>query len=268
MNKTQLISAIHDRQSYLCVGLDPVLDRLPDSIDRSVSGVVEFNKRLIDATLPYCVAYKPNLAFFEALGIDGWRAFYETIQHIPDSHFVIADAKRGDIGNTSRAYAKAFFEQINVDALTIAPYMGRDSVEPFLGFPNKWAILLALTSNQGADDFQFRTDTIDQKPLYQAVIERAAEWGSSEELMFVVGATRPEHLAEIRKWVPDHFFLVPGVGAQGGDLAAVAKYGMNKDVGLLVNSSRGIIYASSGADFAEAAVHQAKVLQQQMAVTL
>ena len=268
MNKTELVQFIHSQKSYLSVGLDPVMERMPSPINRTAQGILDFCMRIIDATAPYCVAYKPNLAFFEALGVEGWEVFFETIRYIPKTHFVIADAKRADIGNTSKAYAKAFFEKMNVDALTIAPYMGRDSVQPFLGFSNKWAVLLALTSNIGADDFQFQVDRSNGKPLHQSVIERASSWGSPEELMFVVGATRPEHLQKIRQWVPDHFFLVPGVGAQGGSLEAVAKYGMNADVGLLVNSSRGIIYSSDGEDFEQAAADEAYALQAQMAKTL
>ncbi|PHI20793.1 orotidine-5'-phosphate decarboxylase [Lewinellaceae bacterium SD302] len=261
MNRSELFDAIKRKKSFLCVGLDPVIDRMPDYLEGDVLG---FNKSIIDATRDYCVAYKPNTAFYEALGLDGLTILKETIDYIGDDHLVIADAKRGDIGNTSRQYARAAFEIWGADAITIAPYMGSDSVQPFLDFPGKWVILLALTSNVGSQDFQLMRDQNSQQPLYETVMRKAAEWGSPDQLMYVCGATHPEYFAELRKIVPDHFFLVPGIGAQGGDLQAVCRHGMNDHCGLLVNSSRGIIYASDGEDFAEAAGVAAKVLQVKM----
>uniref|UniRef100_UPI003F69C665 orotidine-5'-phosphate decarboxylase n=1 Tax=Nonlabens sp. TaxID=1888209 RepID=UPI003F69C665 len=252
--------------SFLCVGLDVDLEKIPAHLLQEDDPIFAFAKAIIDATHDLCVAYKPNTAFFEAYGVKGWMALEKTIKYLnqnyPD-HFTIADAKRGDIGNTSTRYAKAFFEDLNFDSVTIAPYMGKDSVEPFLAFEDKFAILLALTSNTGAYDFQ--TKTVAGKPLYQEVLKTASQYENSDRLMYVVGATKAEYLADIRKIVPDSFLLVPGVGAQGGSLEDVVKYGKNSNVGLLVNSSRGIIYASNGSDFAEAARAKAKSLQEQMA---
>ena len=231
--------------------------------------IFEFNKQIINQTAPYAVAYKPNTAFYEVYGAKGWQSLERTVQYIKANHpeiFIIADAKRGDIGNTSANYAKAFFNTLNADALTMAPYMGKDSVEPFLGFEDKWVILLALTSNKGSQDFQYLN--VGERMLHQQVLQTATTWATSEQMMFVVGATHPEEVGEIRKMLPDYFFLVPGVGAQGGDLPTVAKYGLSKDCGLLVNSSRGIIYASNGEDFAHCAADEAQKLQRQMAAVL
>jgi orotidine-5'-phosphate decarboxylase len=226
--------------------------------------IFEFNKAIIDATLPYAVAYKPNIAFYEAHGIKGWESLKKTIEYIPKEVFTIADAKRGDIGNTSGMYARAFFEEMNFDSITVAPYMGKDSVSPFLEFEDKWVILLAATSNPGYADFQSQI-LENGRPLYEQVIQTSAKWGNTDNLMYVVGATRPEALAEIRKIIPDHFLLIPGVGAQGGDMAAVCQAGMNAQCGLLINSSRGIIYASDKPDFAEVAAKEAKKIQLEMA---
>lgn len=265
MNRQALFEQIKRKRSFLCVGLDPDINRMPDFLE---GDVLTFNKAVIDATRPYCVAYKPNTAFYEALGLDGLQILKDTIDYIGDEHLVIADAKRGDIGNTSKHYAKAAFEHWGADAITIAPYMGSDSVKPFLEFPGKWVILLALTSNAGSQDFQLLKDSESGQPLYETVMRKAATWGSPEQLMYVCGATHPEYFAELRKIVPDHFFLVPGIGAQGGDLQAVCRYGMNKDCGLLVNSSRGIIYASNQEDFAHAAGRAAADLQRKMEAAL
>jgi orotidine-5'-phosphate decarboxylase len=258
MTRQELFALIQKRKSFLCVGLDTDPKLLPDGVD-----MLSFNKAIIDATRDYCVAYKPNLAFYEVLGAEGWRVLEETIRYIGTSHFIIADAKRGDIGNTSTYYARTFFETLSCDSVTVAPYMGRDSVEPFLQFPGKWAIVLALTSNPGANDFELKV--IAGEPVYAHVLRGVASWGTAENTMFVVGATRPEMLAEVRRIVPDHFLLVPGVGAQGGSLSEVIRYGMNTDVGLLVNASRTILYASSGADYAEAAGAEAARMQSEMA---
>jgi len=257
MTRAQLIELIHQRKSFLCVGLDTDPAKLPAGVD-----MLTFNKAIIDATRECCVAYKPNLAFYEVLGAQGWDILHQTIAYIGDQHFTIADAKRGDIGNTSTYYARTFFETLGCDSVTVAPYMGRDSVEPFIQFPGKWAIVLALTSNPGADDFEL--NHVNEEPLYKEVLRRVSSWGSEHNTMFVVGATRPEMLAEVRKIVPNHFLLVPGVGAQGGSLSEVVKYGRNADVGLLVNASRSILYASSGSDFAEAAGAEAKRMQEEM----
>lgn len=267
MTRTELFTHIQQKQSYLCVGLDSDITKIPKHLLDYDDPVFEFNKQIIDATKDLCVAYKPNLAFYEALGVKGWQSLEKTIHYIPEGHFVIADAKRGDIGNTSALYAKAFFEQLEVDAVTVAPYMGEDSVKPFLGYNNKWLILLALTSNTGSNDFQFSLQE-NGKPLYENVMRKAMEWGSAEEMMFVVGATHPEKMQEIRVIAPDHFFLVPGIGAQGGELEAVSRYGMNDHCGLLVNSSRGIIFAGNGEDFAEKARVAALEVQQEMAKLL
>lgn len=269
MKTSKLISEIKKKQSFLCIGLDVDLNKIPNHLLKEEDPIFAFNKAIIDATHHLCVAYKPNTAFYEAYGIKGWKALEKTINYLNESHpeiFTIADAKRGDIGNTSTMYAKAFFEDLAFDAVTVAPYMGKDSVEPFLAFENKHTILLALTSNKGAFDFQ--TKTIDGKEVYKHVLETSKSWTNSENLMYVVGATKAEYLGAIRNIIPDSFLLVPGVGAQGGNLQEVCKYGMNASVGLLVNSSRGIIYASHGEDFAEAAAKASKALQEQMAVAL
>ena len=264
MNREKLVEIIKSRQSFLCVGLDPDLDKIPSHLLEKEDPIFEFNKAIIDATRDYCVAYKPNLAFYECVGLSGWQSLQKTVEYIGNSHFTIADAKRGDIGNTSRKYAEAFFEHMAFDSITIAPYMGRDSVKPFLGFDDKWVILLALTSNPGADDFQLKSIEGGAEKLYERVIKTSSTWGSARDMMYVVGATRPQYLREIRNLIPDHFLLVPGVGAQGGSLAEVAENGMNADVGLLVNASRSVIYASSGEDFAEAAQAEAKRISMEM----
>jgi orotidine-5'-phosphate decarboxylase len=267
MNKQQLIEQIKLKQSFLCVGLDTDMNKIPAHLLETEDPLFEFNKAIIDATKSFAVAYKPNIAFYECYGPKGWESLKKTLDYIPKDIFTIADAKRGDIGNTSSYYAKTFFEYLDCDSVTVAPYMGEDSVTPFLEFKDKWVILLALTSNKGALDFQF---TLDQNgnELYKTVLEKSAQWGSSEQLMYVVGATRSSDIAAVRKQVPDHFFLVPGVGAQGGSLEEVVQYGWNNDCGLLVNSSRAIIYASSGLDFADQAALAAQEVQQQMAKLL
>ena len=265
MNRAQLIEQIHAKKSFLCVGLDPDLAKIPKHLLALEDPIFEFNKAIIDATKQYAVAYKPNLAFFECLGIDGWKSFQKTIDYIPKECLVIADAKRGDIGNTSLYYAKTFFETYNFDSVTVTPYMGFDSVTPFLEFKDKWAIVLALTSNSGGLDFQMTKDK-NGEMLYQKVLKTSKSYG--ENIMFVVGATRAESLKDIREIVPNHFLLVPGVGVQGGSLNDVAKYGMNNKCGLLVNSSRRIIYADSTKDFAIKAREQALDLQQKMKVLL
>ncbi|MCH9660628.1 MAG: orotidine-5'-phosphate decarboxylase [Bacteroidetes bacterium] len=265
MTTSHLISEIQRKKSFLCIGLDVDLTKIPKHLLKEEDPIFAFNKAIIDATHHLCVAYKPNTAFYEAYGLNGWKSLERTIHYLNENHpeiFTIADAKRGDIGNTSKMYAKAFFEDLNFDSVTIAPYMGKDSVEPFLEFENKYAILLALTSNQGAFDFQ--TKTIEGKELYKEVLETAANYQNSDRLMYVVGATKAEYLGEIRKIVPDSFLLVPGVGAQGGSLLEVCNYGMTSNIGLLINSSRGIIYASNGEDYATAAAQAASILQQQM----
>jgi orotidine-5'-phosphate decarboxylase len=266
MTQSQLIAQIKKKQSFLCVGLDADLDKLPRHIAEGPEPLFHFCRKIIDATAPFAVAYKPNIAFFEAYGIEGWQALEKTISYLNTNYpevFTIADAKRGDIGNTATRYAKAFFEQLAFDAITVAPYMGKDSVEPFLAFENNYTILLALTSNQGAQDFQYHTQ--DGERLFETVLQRSQSWsGAKERLFYVVGATQAEALTDIRKQVPDAFLLVPGVGAQGGSLDAVAHYGLNDQCGLLVNSSRGIIYASQGEDFESAAKDAAEELQLQM----
>ena len=281
MNRQELIQQIKEKQSFLCVGLDTDVSKMPASLIEEMKekygeeewlfpAIWEFNARIIDATAPYCVAYKPNLAFYEAYGIDGMMAFEGTIEYLKENypnHFIIADAKRGDIGNTSKMYAKTFFEGYDVDALTVAPYMGEDSVTPFLGYDGKWVILLALTSNKGSHDFQLTADAQGER-LFEKVLKQSQQWGNADNMMYVVGATQGQMFENIRKVAPNHFLLVPGVGAQGGSLQEVCKYGMTKDCGLLVNSSRGIIYASNGEDFAEVAGQKAKELQQEMAVEL
>ena len=245
------------------MGIDPDPAKLPEAVKNEPEPVLTFVEKIVEATQDLCVAYKPNLAFFEALGPKGFELFHKAVELIPDTHLTIADAKRGDIGNTARMYAKAFFEQMGCDALTVAPYMGEDSVTPFLEFENKWAVLLALTSNMGSQDFQQRR-MAGGVPLFELVVRQAMEWGTPEQLMFVVGATQTEYLSHLRNLAWDYFFLVPGVGAQGGDLETVAKLAMNEHCGLLVNASRSIIYASSGADFAEAARREAQKMQQEM----
>lgn len=270
MNRQQLVNQIFSKKSFLCVGLDIDLERVPKYLLKHDDAIFEFNKAIIDATAPYCVAYKPNLAFYECYGLKGMIAFEKTIQYLKENypeHFIIADAKRGDIGNTSRMYAKTFFEEYNLDALTVAPYMGEDSVKPFLEYKDKWVILLALTSNKGSQDFQLFTSK-DRQKLFERVLEKSQQWGNEDNLMYVVGATQGSMFSDIRKYAPNHFLLVPGVGAQGGSLQEVCKYGMTSDCGLLVNSSRGIIYASQQEDFAEKAAENAKELQQQMAKEL
>lgn len=267
MTRQELFAQIRLKQSFLCIGIDPEPSKLPPHLLEYKNPVLEFNRAIIEATADLCVAYKPNLAFFEALGPVGWQILADTMSHIPADIFTIADAKRGDIGNTSRLYAKAFFEQFRFDAVTVAPYMGEDSVVPFLDFPGKWVVLLALTSNAGSRDFQF-TPQEDGRPLYEKVLRKAQNWGTSDNLMFVVGATHPEQFATIRASAPHHFLLVPGVGAQGGDLSAISAHGMNQECGLLVNSSRGILYAGQGRDFAEKAREAALALQQEMAALL
>ena len=262
MTKAELIQQIRLKKSFLCVGLDPDLDKLPPHLLETEDPIFEFNKAIIDATKDLCVAYKPNTAFYECHGVKGWESLEKTINYIPKDCFIIADAKRGDIGNTSSFYAKTFFETLPCDAVTVAPYMGSDSVKPFLNFEGKWVILLALTSNQGSLDFQF-TESEGTK-LYEKVLKKAQEWGTDEQLMFVVGATRAEEIAKVRALAPNNFFLVPGVGAQGGSLDEVVKYGANDECGLLVNSSRGIIYASKGEDFAIAANGEALKIQSEM----
>mgnify|MGYP000982788448 FL=1 len=266
MERKQLIEQIFTKKSFLCVGLDTDLNKIPKFLLNEEDSIFSFNKAIIDATAPYCVAYKPNLAFYECYGLKGMEAFEKTITYLKENypqHFIIADAKRGDIGNTSKMYAQTFFKEYNVDALTIAPYMGEDSVKPFLEYEGKWVILLALTSNKGSHDFQLFEDKEGMR-LFERVLTKSQEWGTTENLMFVVGATQGSLFADIRKLAPNSFLLVPGVGAQGGSLQEVCKYGMNKDCGLLVNSSRGIIYASSEANFAEIAGEKAKELQQEM----
>lgn len=268
MTRQQLFHLIRQKESFLCVGLDPDLQKIPPHLLEYDDPIFEFNRQIIDATLPYAVAYKPNVAFFEAHGSKGWEALQKTIDYLPNDVFTIADAKRGDIGNTSGMYARAFFEQMNFDAVTVAPYMGEDSVTPFFAHSRKWVILLAATSNQGSFDFQeLLVDTSGEK-LYERVIRKSAEWGNANNMMYVVGATRPESLMTVRNMVPDHFLLIPGVGAQGGSLELVCKYGMNKQCGLLVNSSRAIIYAGNDEHFAEAAAEAARQLQLEMAAQL
>ena len=264
MTREELISQIHLKRSFLCVGLDPDPVKMPAKYAGSADGVVEFCKRIIDATEEYCVAYKPNIAFFEALGRKGWDALYEVADYLPKDCFTIADAKRADIGNSSRMYARAFFEEMNFDSVTVAPYMGSDSVMPFLEYEGKWTILLALTSNKGSQDFQMISDK-SNVPLHETVIRTATEWGTPGNLMFVIGATHPSMLADVREMAPEHFFLVPGVGAQGGDLHSVVKSAKNDDIGLLVNSTRAVIYASTGDDFDVAAGEKAKAYRDDMA---
>lgn len=272
MTREEIFAQIQKKKSFLCVGLDTDIQKIPKSLLKEADPIFAFNKSIIDATAQYCVAYKPNIAFYESMGPKGWESLQKTLEYIPKDIFTIADAKRGDIGNTSALYARAFFDPsssgLSFDAVTVAPYMGEDSVRPFLSYPNKWVILLALTSNVGSNDFQRLALKDENALIYEKVLSKSITWGSEDELMFVVGATQAEQLESIRKLIPNHFLLVPGVGAQGGDLAAVAQYGMNKQCGLLVNAARSIIYASSGEDFADAAAKEAEALQTQMAALL
>lgn len=266
MTREQLVSEIRRKKSFLCIGLDTDITKIPQHLLKEEDPIFAFNKEIIDATHDLAVAYKPNTAFYEAHGVKGWISLEKTINYINEKYpeiFTIADAKRGDIGNTSKMYAKAFFEDLKFDSVTVAPYMGSDSVKPFLEFENKWVILLGLTSNQGAFDFQFIKDA-DGKELNQHVMEKASEWANEEQLMFVVGATKADFLSEIRKIIPNHFLLVPGVGAQGGKLSDVVKFGKNKDIGLLINSSRGIIYANNTTKYARVARSKALEIQQEM----
>ena len=270
MTREELIQQIRTKKTFLCVGLDPDTEKLPKHLlEEDGDPIYEFNKAIIDATAPYCVSFKPNSAFYEAYGLSGIGSLEKTIRYIktnyPD-HFLIADAKRGDIGNTSTMYARAFFNRLNADAITVAPYMGSDSVKPFLQFEKKWAIVLGLTSNEGSADFQQLK--VEGKDYYMHVIETCAQWGTENNMMFVIGATKAKLLEDIRKIIPKHFFLIPGVGAQGGSLQDVCKYGITKDIGLLVNSSRGIIYASTGKNFAEKAAEEAEKIAKEMAVFL
>lgn len=264
MTSAELFSEIKKKQSYLCVGLDTDLEKIPSHLLKTADPVFEFNKQIIDATYAYAVAYKPNIAFYEALGPKGWESLQRTLDYIPKDIFTIADAKRGDIGNTSSLYAKAFFKQMSFDSVTVAPYMGADSVKPFLEFANKWVILLAHTSNAGSADFQLIESKATGRPLFEEVILKSQSWGTPDQLMYVVGATHPDKMQGIRALAPDHFFLVPGVGAQGGDLELISKYGMNSKCGLLVNSARAIIYASQGIDFATRAGIEARAVQEEM----
>ena len=271
MTRKELIEQIQEKRSFLCVGLDTDLKKIPQHLLNEEDPIFAFNKQIIDATAPYCVSYKPNLAFYEAFGVKGLMSFEKTIKYLKQNypnHFIIADAKRGDIGNTSAMYARTFFEEYDVDSLTVAPYMGEDSVTPFLGYEGKWVILLALTSNKGSHDFQL-TESKDGERLFEKVLRQSQQWGTDENMMYVVGATQGRMFEDIRRVAPRHFLLVPGVGAQGGSLEEVCKYGMiSGDCGLLVNSSRGIIYASQGEDFAEVAAEKARELQQQMGTLL
>jgi orotidine-5'-phosphate decarboxylase len=268
MNRKELFQNIKRKKSFLCIGLDTDMNKIPSCLkEKSSNPIFEFNKAIIDATADLCVAYKPNLAFYESLGIGGWKALNETVnylrQHYPDQ-FLIADAKRGDIGNTSAMYAQAFFEKMNFDAITVSPYMGEDSIKPFLAYPNKWTIILALTSNKGALDFQLLKEENTGERLFEKVLKTSTNWGTEENMMYVVGATKTEYLKSVRKLIPEHFLLIPGIGAQGGSLEETAKFGLNSQCGLLVNSSRQIIYASSDENFAEAARSEALQLQQAM----
>ena len=267
MTRKELIEQIFTKKTFLCVGLDTDIKKIPEHLLKEEDPIFAFNKAIIDATAPYCVAYKPNLAFYESMGVKGWISFEKTIQYLNENypqHFIIADAKRGDIGNTSAMYARTFFEEMNIDALTVAPYMGEDSVTPFLQYDGKWVILLALTSNKGSHDFQLTTDTEGER-LFEKVLRKSQEWGNTDNMMYVVGATQGQMFEDIRKVVPNHFLLVPGIGAQGGSLEEVCKYGMTKDCGLIVNSSRAIIYADKTERFAEVAAEEAKKVAIQMA---
>ena len=271
MNRKQLFEQIQKKRSFLCVGLDTDIKKIPEHLMETSDPIFSFNKEIIDSTAEFSVAYKPNLAFYESLGSKGFASLEKTISYLKSKYpniFIIADAKRGDIGNTSSLYARAFFEKLNCDAVTVAPYMGEDSVKPFLTYNNKWVILLALTSNKGAFDFQFLKDENSGDLLFESVLKTSQEWGSIENMMYVVGATKAEKLKEIRQIIPDHFLLVPGIGAQGGSLREVAQNGLNSQCGLLVNSSRAIIYASSDSDFADKARMAAQEIQQEMEILL
>jgi len=268
MNRAELANLIRQKSSFLCVGLDTDIKKIPSHLHREDDPLFAFNKQIIDATADYCIAYKPNLAFYEAMGPAGMESLRKTVEYIPDGFFTIADAKRGDIGNTSSLYARAFFEYYDFDAVTVAPYMGEDSIKPFLEFEDKWAIILALTSNLGSQDFQTLTCNMDGELLYEHVIGLSRSWGSSDQIMYVVGATQSHKMQVIRELAPDNFFLVPGVGAQGGDLEAVCQHGFNEEVGLIVNSSRGIIYADDSKDFAKEAGHKAGEIQKEMAALM
>jgi len=270
MNYSDLFEEIKKKESFLCIGLDSSLDKIPAYLKRMEDPIFEFNKKIIDATQDLAIAFKLNLAFYESLGLSGWTSLEKTIKHLKNypELFLIADAKRGDIGNTSNEYAKAFFQNLNFDAITVAPYMGYDSISPFLAYKKKWAILLALTSNQGAQDFQFNFLPETNEFLYQQVIRKSSEWGNKENMMYVVGATKAEYLEAVRKIIPDHFLLVPGVGAQGGNLEQVSRFGMNKSCGLLVNSSRDIIYAGKDGNFANNSREKALNLQREMKMLL
>lgn len=270
MNKQQLFENILRKQSFLCVGLDTDIKKIPQHLLAEEDPIFAFNKAIIDATAPYCIAYKPNLAFYESMGVKGWLSFERTIRYLNENYpdqFIIADAKRGDIGNTSAMYARTFFKEMQLDALTVAPYMGEDSVTPFLSYEGKWVILLALTSNKGSHDFQLTEDAQGER-LFEKVLRKSQEWGNDENMMYVVGATQGRMFEDIRKIVPHHFLLVPGIGAQGGSLEDVCRYGMNSTCGLIVNSSRAIIYADTTENFAATAAEKAREVQQQMAVQL
>ena len=271
MTRRELIAQIRIKRSFLCVGLDPDVEKLPKHLLAEEDAIFSFNKAIIDATHPYCVSYKPNAAFYEAHGVKGFQSLVKTIDYIKTNyphHFIIADAKRGDIGNTSHMYARAFFNEMKADAITVAPYMGSDSVKPFLTYADKWVALLALTSNEGAFDFQTQRivhlDSVKEQHLYEQVLKTSKQWGNEENMMYVIGATKAQWLEEVRKIVPNHFLLIPGIGAQGGSLADVCKYGLTNEVGLLINSSRQIIYASNKEDFAACAAAEAEKLQQEM----
>ena len=270
MNKQELFENIKRKQSFLCVGLDTDIKKIPEHLLKEEDPIFAFNKAIIDATAPYCIAYKPNLAFYESMGVKGWIAFEKTVEYIKKNYpdqFIIADAKRGDIGNTSAMYARTFFEELDIDSLTVAPYMGEDSVTPFLSYEGKWVILLALTSNKGSHDFQLTEDKEGER-LFEKVLRKSQEWANDQNMMYVVGATQGRMFEDIRKIVPNHFLLVPGIGAQGGSLEEVCKYGMNKECGLIVNSSRAIIYADKTENFATVAGQEAQKVQQQMAEQL
>lgn len=270
MNKQQLFENIKRKQSFLCVGLDTDIKKIPEHLLKEEDPVFAFNKAIIDATAPYCIAYKPNLAFYESMGVKGWIAFEKTVEYIKKNYpdqFIIADAKRGDIGNTSAMYARSFFEELDIDAVTVAPYMGEDSVTPFLTYEGKWVILLALTSNKGSHDFQLTEDKAGER-LFEKVLRKSQEWANDQNMMYVVGATQGKMFEDIRKIVPNHFLLVPGIGAQGGSLEEACKYGMNSKCGLIVNSSRAIIYADKSEAFAQAAKNEAEKVQKQMAEQL
>lgn len=270
MNKQELFKNIKQKKSFLCVGLDTDIKKIPPHLLKEEDPIFTFNKAIIDATAPYCIAYKPNLAFYESMGVKGWIAFEKTIQYIKSNYpnqFIIADAKRGDIGNTSTMYARSFFEELNIDSVTVAPYMGEDSVSPFLAYKGKWVILLALTSNKGSHDFQLTEDKQGER-LFEKVLRVSQNWGNDENMMYVVGATQGKMFEDIRNIVPNHFLLVPGIGAQGGSLEEVCKYGLNSQCGLIVNSSRAIIYADTTEKFATVAADKAREVQQQMAEQL